>query len=394
MSAAINSIRVAWLFPSLHNGNYWHPIIAEFSKTFPQTTVFTGVWAGFSPGFENAFKVEVLDDTKFVATANPDGGYSRSYIFPSTEIVGKLMRFRPQVIFTSAFSLWTAIALLLKPIFGWKVIILFDGVSNRLDYLNSGVRIIARRAMVYLIDAFVANSQAGKNYLVNIIKAPEKKVFSGVYLVPDARALSTSITSETHVSSACKRPIFLYVGQVIQRKGIHYLLDACKALQAQGYYDYTVVIVGDGAQRAELETFAQQHHLNENLCWIGQIEYHHLGAYFRQADVFVFPTLEDIWGMVPLEAMAFSKPVICSKWAGSADVMIDGENGYVVDPCQPEILAELMRKFIDNPQMAAVMGQRSQELIQSYTSESVSQFFEQVTDLMVSNKLLATQNVS
>lgn len=375
--------RTAWLFPSLQNGNYWHPVLAEYSKLFPETTVFTGYWPGFSPGFENTFNIEVLDETKFIATANPDGGYSRSYILPSIGIVEKLVRYRPDIIFTSAFSLWTVFSLLFKPIFNWKVVILFDGVSTRLDYLNSGSRVIVRRAMARFVDAFVANSQAGKTYLTEVIGMPENKIFNGVYLVPNIKALSASDIVNEEIKSSLGSPVFLYVGQIVSRKGVQQLLEACSLLKKQSDQDFKVVVVGDGAQKAELEELTQSRGLQNIVQWTGKVEYHQLGTYFKQADVFVFPTLEDIWGMVPLEAMAFGKPVICSKWAGSADVIRDGENGYIVDPIEIESLAKKMQQFIDCPETVVSMGKRSQELIQAYTSEAVSVFFRQITDSLI-----------
>ena len=106
--------RVAWLFPSLARGSYWHPLFSRFSRCYPETVIYTGEWPGFAAGFENDFTVEVVGQTKVLKTTKAESGYSRTYIFPSWRIVSKLLTFRPDVIFTSAFSLWTAVALLFK----------------------------------------------------------------------------------------------------------------------------------------------------------------------------------------------------------------------------------------------------------------------------------------
>jgi glycosyltransferase involved in cell wall biosynthesis len=88
------------------------------------------------------------------------------------------------------------------------------------------------------------------------------------------------------------------------------------------------------------------------------------GSYFQQADIFVFPTFEDIWGMVALEAMIFGKPVVCSKWAGAVEMVSDGTNGYIFDPYNSQELASVMCRFIDEPELINSMGNQSQQLIE------------------------------
>jgi glycosyltransferase involved in cell wall biosynthesis len=115
----------------------------------------------------------------------------------------------------------------------------------------------------------------------------------------------------------------------------------------------------------------------------GWVEYGRLGAYFQQADVFVFPTFEDVWGMVALEAMVFGKPVLCSKWAGAAEVIVEGENGYIFDPYEPEGLAIAMRRFLDHPELIESMGKQSQQLISQNNPSSAAQFFVEVISYVV-----------
>lgn len=377
-------IRIAWLFPSLDNGNYWHPILSEFKKKFSQIVVFTGFWPGFSPGYEAAFDVEVVGETKYVATISQDNAYKRSYIIPSPKIAKSLLRFKPHVIFTSAFSIWTAISLLLKPLIGWKVIIIFDGVSPGADQLNSGVRIHARRMMNRLVDAFITNSQVGKNYLIEVTKAKESKIFVGTYLVPDIKALLASKDFDSQlIDWHQQKTTFLSIGQLIPRKGIRFLLEACKILAQDENRSFILLIVGEGNQRKELENYVNENNLQKLVKFLGAVDYSQLGSYLQKSEVFVFPTLEDIWGMVVPEAMAFGKPILCSKWAGSAEMLIDGENGYFFDPYKSEVLAQLMQQFIDNPKLISSMGQKSQQLMYSHTPQTAALLFTEVVSFVL-----------
>lgn len=375
-------LKIAWLFPSLERGNYWHPIWSEFCNVFPKTTIYTGFWDGYSPGFEDKFKVKVVGETKFFATAKPDTGYHRSFILPSMGIVKPLLQLRPDVIFTSAFSLWTVIVLLLKPILRWRVIVVFDGVSPGIDYLNSGSRIYARRAMLPLIDGIITNSHISQKYLVNVLGARSDRVFVRPYLVPDTTALLKHAGKVDLENLQLHHPVFLYVGQLVSRKGVQYLLEACKLLKQESDKPFSLLLVGDGDQRLELEAFVQANGLGNQIKFVGQVKYAQLGAFFRTSDVFVFPTLEDIWGMVILEAMAFGKPVLCSKWAASTEMIREGENGYIFDPYNTEKLLEIMFKFMVFPGLARSMGEESKNIISPFTPLTASIFFTEVIDLI------------
>ena len=377
LNRQISPSRVAWLFPSLARGSYWHPLFSQFSRQYPNTTIYTGEWPGFAAGFEDDFAVEVVGETKVLQTTKADNGYSRTYIVPSWQIVPKLLASKPEVIFTSAFSLWTAVALVFKLFYGTRVIVLFDGVSPGVDHLNSGFRVFPRRLMSRCINAFITNSEAGKRYLVEVVRARRDDVFVQPYLVPDMSALNDKACAPINLALV-KRPVFLFVGQLVSRKGLAYLIKACGLLKQRGYH-FTLLIVGEGKERSNLEALVKQHGLEGYIQLIGRVNYHQLGAYFEQADVFVFPTLEDIWGMVVPEAMAFGKPVLCSKWAGATEIIKEGESGWIFDPRDVEQLAALMSRFMDQPALIDEMGDRAKQLAADLTPQKAAEFFCKLT---------------
>ncbi len=377
------TLRIAWLFPSLAFANYWHPILSEFTRSYPRTRVYTGHWPGFSPGFEDAFTVKIVGAMKFVDTVKSETGYNEGFIQVSPAIITELLQFKPNVIFTTGFCLWTLISILLKPIGGWRVVIAYEGSAPGVDYRNSQIRLFLRRFMTRFTDAFITNSLAGKDYLTQYLQVSESAVFAQPYEVSDPTALLKRTESVNLNISQLHRPIFLFTGQLIPRKGLQQLLEACNLLQRQGYCNYTVLIAGDGLQLEELQEFSRAHGLEDSVKWLGWIGYEKLGAYFRQVDVFILPTLEDTWGMVILEAMAFGKPILCSKWAGASELVIEGENGYLFDPYQPEEIAFAMRRMIDQPSLIEKLGQCSQDSISHHTPVAAAQFLSQVTHTVV-----------
>jgi len=376
-------LRVAWLVPEVELGAYWQPVLREFTKVFKNTVFYTGrVWSGVDPTLPGASAIKLVGETKFVETEKIETGYDRGFIAVSPSIIGHLLKFRPQIVFPQAFSLWTVLVVLLKPLCQWRIAIIYDGSSPNTDFRDSSFRTFVRRILAKFADAFVANSQAGKRYLVEALNVPEAEVFTRTYLVPDAETLLKSLSTNKVKNLDLKQPIFLYVGRITARKGIKTLLEACAILKKQGYSDYTLLIVGKGDQQEELEAFIREQDFSEQVNWVGWVDYGSLGAYFQQADIFVFPTFEDVWGMVVPEAMVFGKPVLCSNGAASCELIVEGENGYIFDPSNAKELAEKMQVFLDNPDLVESMGERSRQLISQKTPETAAKGYVEVISFL------------
>lgn len=383
----MNDLRIAWLVPEVELGAYWQPVLKEFTKVFKNTVFYTGrVWPGFDPTAPGASAIQLVGETKFVETEKIDTGYNRGFIVVSPSIVGYLLKFKPQVVFPQAFSLWTVLTVLLKPVGGWGIAIIYDGSSPNTDFRDSGFRTVVRRNLARFADAFVANSEAGKKYLIEVLKVPERKIFKRTYLVPDAEALLKRMATTELPELNLQHPTFLYVGRITQRKGLKTLLEACSILKSQGYRNYTLLIVGRGDQQEELEAFIKERNFEEQVKWIGWVEYGKLGAYFSKADIFVFPTYEDVWGMVVPEAMVFGKPILCSNGAASYELIAEGENGYIFDPHDPQQLAEQMRRLLDNPDLIASMGKRSQELIAKTNPQAAAEAYIEVASFIMGKR--------
>jgi glycosyltransferase involved in cell wall biosynthesis len=263
------------------------------------------------------------------------------------------------------------------------VVIAYEGSSPGVDYRNSPPRLALRRLMVQAADACISNSQAGKAYLIEYLNAKDSEVFVHPYEVPAADSLAMTQTVEA--ISQARKPIFLYVGSLIPRKGLQFLLDACVQLKQQGIESYSVLVVGDGTQRAELEQFCQTHQLN-SVKWIGRVDYGDLGAFFKNADVFVLPTLEDTWGVVVSEAMVLGTPVLCSELAGAVELIEDGQNGYRFDPRVYGKLTELMAKFIEDDSLANRLGQQAAHTMTAYSPAAAAQSLGQVASFVLQNR--------
>ncbi len=353
---------------------HWQPIIAEITKIYPLTKIYTGFWSGFAWGYQDSFQVQQVGKIKFIGSykANKRPKYDPGIIYLSPKIIFYLLRSPSQIVFVDGFCLWTMFALILKIWTGWRVILILEGSTNGVDFRDSLWRIALRRLMVRATDAFITNSKAGEKYLTEFLQVDSSKVFAKPYLVPAKISLQQYSDGFIPECSNLQHPIFLYVGQIIPRKGLDKLIDACHLLQTENKTSFTLLIAGEGWKRAEYETLIEKYGLTSNVKWLGNLDYGRLGQYYELADVSVFPTFEDTWGMVVLEAMMFGKPVLCSNFAGSAELIVEGENGYCFDPHQPSQIAELMSLFIDKKISAFAMGQKSQQIIKQHTPEKAA----------------------
>jgi glycosyltransferase involved in cell wall biosynthesis len=157
--------------------------------------------------------------------------------------------------------------------------------------------------------------------------------------------------------------VFLYVGSISPRKGWRYLIEATRLLIDQGTRHFSVLFVGSGEQEEEMRTAIKEYKLDDIVHQVGSVAYHNLGSYYQSADVFISPSRADTWGVAVLEAMAFGKPVLCSKYVGSRQMISQGENGFVFDPFDAPQLAGYMAKFIQEGDLAERLGSRSLETI-------------------------------
>jgi glycosyltransferase involved in cell wall biosynthesis len=369
--------RIAWLLTSAFY--YWQPMLKELTKIFPETMTFTAKWHGYAPGFEDSFSVEVVGKRKIIAFQKSETGYGSNFTYLPLNIVNYLFKFKPDIIFSNSFGLWTLICLLLKPLGGWRVVIAYEGSSPGVDYLNSPVRLALRRRMVEASDACITNSYSGQKYLIEVLDALQERVFVHPYEVPCVESLLGAVPKDSEKIYSSQKPIFLFVGSLVTRKGLLQLLEACVVLNNEGIKQYSLVIVGDGSQKEFLEEFSKMHNLTNNIHWTGKLDYGQLGLYFNQADAFILPTLEDTWGVVVLEAMAFGKAILCSDRAGASELVIEGQNGYRFDPYNREQVANVMKQLIKNQGLSETMGRKSKELMEQYSPNSAAKFLSHVT---------------
>ncbi len=168
-------------------------------------------------------------------------------------------------------------------------------------------------------------------------------------------------------------PVFLYVGQLIERKGALDLLAAHERI-VERLPGAQLALVGYGPLESALRERVASREI-PGVIFAGHVKLEDLPRYYAAADVFVLPSHEEVWGLVLNEAAASGLPLVTTSVTGAAaDVVVPGRNGHVVPACQPEALAAAL---LDALEHAPEMGAASRDRISTMT-------YEQNVDAIVS----------
>jgi glycosyltransferase involved in cell wall biosynthesis len=364
--------RVAWVMPFLARSHYFQPVFKEFARQFPDTTVFTGEWPGYLPGYETAFRLQLLEGVRFVSVEADPMGYGKGYIWAPPNIIGKLLRFRPGVVIVGGFNLWAVYAAILKLFLRYRMVLFWDGNSPGTVFERNRARVWIRKWLGRSMDACISNTVPGVEYLQRGVGIPAGKIFQAPFQVPAPEVLNMNPVNLQKLEDV-RRPMFLYVGRLLKGKGIHKLLEACHLLIERGMDQFSVVLVGDGADAGEFKRQASELGLDRNVHWMGAHAYEQLGSFYATCDIFVLPSLEDCRPMVVSEAMSFGKPILCSRYTDLTDIVHHGENGFIFDAQKPDEIAGYMARLLEQPELIAAQGARSREIIAPFNPRQAAE---------------------
>jgi glycosyltransferase involved in cell wall biosynthesis len=163
---------------------------------------------------------------------------------------------------------------------------------------------------------------------------------------------------------------FLFVGRLISEKGVFDLLQAYGALAPELRATIGLVFAGEGIGKPELQKRAAAI-LPGTVHFAGFVHREQLPSYYGLAEVLVFPTRSDPWGLVVNEAMACGLPVISSRVAGCvADLVEDNWNGRVIGTGDINELSHAMDEVARDAALRSLMNRRSSERILRYSPEA------------------------
>lgn len=219
-----------------------------------------------------------------------------------------------------------------------------------------------------LADVIVVNSNWSKRALAKAgVEGDHVKVVPLAYVPPDE---DPHPSYPAHFTNT--RPLqVLYLGTLTLRKGLARLLAAAQKLEEEPIEFW---IVGDGSVAIPEEMRALS-----NVTWIGRVPRSEVVSYYRTADVFLFPTLSDGFGLTQLEALGMGLPVIASRRCG--EVVTHERTGLILEGLEATDIVEMLRWCRAHPSELASYAQAAPAALEAYRPEVVVNELQEVAAL-------------
>ncbi len=166
---------------------------------------------------------------------------------------------------------------------------------------------------------------------------------------------------------ACPEKVrVLTIGRLIPRKGFQFLIRALPHIIENAAHNFEIEIVGDGPYQGELLRLSEDLGVASHIRFAGSVPYAELPQKYRDADVFILPSLAEGMPLVVLEAMGTGLPIVASRVQGIDELVVEDVNGTLFDAGDVDGLAHSLVKLINAGEGRVEMGKASVERVKPY----------------------------
>ena len=319
---------------------YRMPIYKRLTQEFKTLILYSGyesnrqMWDRLERSLINAKRVWGVS---FPIPRRGEGGvYDWKFLHINPGYFTELLRFRPNAVISNEMGFRSLIALVYSKIFRKPLWIWWGGTLHTERSIGV-LKSLWRRYFSQRVPRWISYGRSSTEYLLHL-GVPRERILQIQNCVDEK--LFTKPAKPLY--SFPVRPVLLYVGQFIGRKGIDLLLESAQRVQAKGY-DFTLALAGDGPEKGRLQSLAEELQLS-NVFFLDPERPENMPRVYKSADVLVFPTLEDVWGLVVNEALWSGLPVIASIYAGATTEILPQENWF--DPLDPDSFDTALERAI------------------------------------------------
>lgn len=379
MSGNKTSMKILWLNPWF--GNYRVPVY-RYLKEYSNDNFYL-IYGSYSLSESLCNKLEqtlgdkaiAIDNSKRIVIGSEKSDMANGCIrIPiSSGVYGEIKKIKPDVIIVDGFFQWAPIAMAYCKIHGIPMIIDYERTCH-VERNSPKWRTFYRKMFGKLVKGFVVNGSLTVDYL-KYLGLGNKVIVPGA-MAADSYGLKSSVLAVTEdEKSKLKNSlnlkhglIYIFVGQLVERKGVAEMLQAWKEHQ-QSYQEDNLLILGKGVLHEELKSIIEKNKLNVHL--LGQIPYDEIAPYYAISDVMVMPTLEDNWSLVVPEGMACGLPILCSIYNGGYPELVhEGENGFTFDPLSQSSFVRALNSMHESDLDS--MGAKSIEIESGFTPDKAA----------------------
>jgi glycosyltransferase involved in cell wall biosynthesis len=295
-------------------------------------------------------------------------------VYPDPQILAALLADRPDAVISGAFSVPTLFGAVYGRLTGGRMIIHSDGTSHS-ERSISGPQRLARRVLLRETAACVANSEPAAERFVELGVDPAR-VFRAPHTTNIAPFHAVARRRSRSAAAPDGRVTILHVGRLIPRKGIDRLVRATATAAADA--PVRLLLVGSGPEEERLRGLAEDLGIGAGVEFRGFVDQPGLPAVYAEADIFAFPTLDDPFGIVVLEAAASGLAIVASPFGGATlDLVEDGRSGFVVSPDEPDAWARALVTLASDPALRRRLGERGHATTLDRTPERAAAGYEQ-----------------
>tara|TARA_B110000238_G_scaffold200787_1_gene252345 strand:- start:466 stop:1635 length:1170 start_codon:yes stop_codon:yes gene_type:complete len=284
-------------------------------------------------------------------------------------------RTSPDIVLSDGFFQWSYSALLLNAIYRVPHLMCYERTTYTERNVSS-LRVFARKIASKFISGVCCNGIETKTYLEKF-GFPKEQLFIG-NMAADIDGLKTSLleVDENKIKSIKEKYnitglVFLYVGQLIQRKGILQMLEVWNHFNGINT-DINLLLLGDGEQLKEVTDYVEKNKMN-SVKVLGRVDYSEVSTIYALSNIFIIPTLEDNWSLVVPEAMSCGLPILCSKYNGCWPELVQPSNGWVFDPLDSDNFTKTLEKALENKDKWKQMGKESLQIVDNFSPEKIAQ---------------------
>jgi len=292
--------------------------------------------------------------------------------------------FKPNIIHVQHMHILTWVARYIKAIYGINFIITSHGTcllstmhDHRYWHLTSdAVRVAAR---------ITAVSQDTRDWLIEMygkVHSKKTRIIPGGIRIEQYPPYKPVNFVNKKFDIEDKKVVF-FSGKLTKPKGVKYLVRAAKWIKGE------VFIAGDGEQRIHLQNLANELKLKNVhfLGYMGKEQTRELDEMYYRANVFVAPSVwDEPLGLVILESMAASTPVVVTRKGGIPLAVKDGINGLFVRPRNAKDIADKVNRLLENDAKRREMGKNARRIVEEkFSWKIIAQKFMRIYHAFPSN---------
>lgn len=231
-------------------------------------------------------------------------------------------------------------------------------------------------------DSIVANSQASANFVHKLSKRKDVPV---IYRGANVDAIEQCPPNEQVAKKYEGKTIIAFIGRLIDGKGTHDLITAISELQRT---DIVTLIIGGGPEEARLKKMVADYQLDNQVIFFGNVPFEKAIGILKTAHIVVNPSYTEGLPTSVTESALCRKAIIATNVGGTPEVISGKNDGFLVPPRQPHIIAEKLTLLIENPTLRTTFSENAFSTVKNKFSwhHSADQYLAVFSELLNNRK--------